>query len=471
MDLMELQKLVVGLDEHITLLDGRRTKYINFDNASSTPTLLPVQEKINEFCKWYSNIHRGTGFKSQLSSWIFEEARNIIAQFVGADASSAVIFCKNTTEAINKLALRFQCPIINAMGKDADKPVILTSIMEHHSNELPWRKVGKVVHVDIKSDGTVNSSDLYKKLEMYEGKICLVAISGASNVTGYINPIHEYAAKVHDAGAQIAVDAAQLVPHRPINIKPKGDPQHIDYLAFSAHKMYAPYGIGVLVTDRSAFEHGAPDYVGGGTVDIVDLESAYWKDLPEREEAGTPDIVGVVALAKAARLLEEVDFNNIIEHESDLTSHALKKLSTMPQVIIYGDKSPENARTRLGVICFNVKGSDHALVAAILAYEGGIGVRNGCFCAHPYVKRLLGVTPEQAKEVEKCILARDRSRIPGAIRMSFGLYNTKEEIDQFCKVLSMIITKTYKGKYLIDKERGEYYPEGFRTDFSKFFKF
>jgi selenocysteine lyase/cysteine desulfurase len=471
MHLKELQKQVVGLDEKVTLLDGTKTKYINFDNAASTPTLLPVQEKVNEFCKWYSNVHRGTGFKSQLSSWVFEEARDIIAHFVGADPSSAVIFCKNTTEAINKLAWRFQCPIIKALGNKAEKPIIMTSIMEHHSNELPWRKVGRVVHIDINPDGTVKSSDLYRKLNEHKGKVCLVAISGASNVTGYINPIHEYAAKVHEAGAQIAVDAAQLAPHRPIDVKPKKDPQHIDYLAFSAHKMYAPFGIGVLVTDRSVFEHGDPDYVGGGTVDIVDLESAYWKDLPEREEAGTPDIVGVVALAKVLKLIEEVGFDNIIDHEADLTAYALEKLSTMPEVVIYGDKDPGNARNRLGVISLNVNGMDHALVSAILSYEGGIGVRNGCFCAHPYVKSLLGVTPEQAKEVEKHILARDRSKIPGTFRISFGLYNTKEEIDRFCTVLSKIIKQDYKGDYIVDKERGEYYPEGFEPDFSKFFKF
>ncbi len=471
MDLKELQKHVVGLDEEVILLDGTRTKYVNFDNAASTPTLLPVQEKVNEFCKWYSNVHRGTGFKSQLSSWVFEEARNIIARFVGADAHSAVIFCKNTTEAINKLAWRFQCPIISRMAGEAEKPVILTSVMEHHSNELPWRKVGKVIHIDIKPDGTVNHDDLCDKIVKYTGRICLMAISGASNVTGYINPIHEYAERAHAAGAQIAVDAAQLAPHRSIDIKAKDDPQHIDYLAFSAHKMYAPFGIGVLVADRSVFEHGDPDYVGGGTVDIVDLESAYWKDLPEREEAGTPDIVGVVALAKVVTLIEQVGFDSIIEHEAELTSYALQKLSLMPDVVIYGDKDPTNARNRLGVISLNVMGMDHALVSAILSYEGGIGVRNGCFCAHPYVKSLLGVTPEDAKEVEKHILARDRSKIPGTIRISFGLYNTKEEIDRFCDALNMIIRKQYKGNYVVNKERGEYYPEGFQIDFSKFFTF
>jgi cysteine desulfurase/selenocysteine lyase len=471
MNLKELQKQVVGLNEEVTLLDGTRTKYINFDNAASTPTLLPVMEKVDEFCKWYSNVHRGTGFKSQLSSWVFEEARNIIGRFVGADDSSTVIFCKNTTEAINKLAWRFQCPIANAMDKELEKPVIITSVMEHHSNELPWRKSGKVVHVNINHDGTVNSSDLYNKLNQYAGKVCLVAISGASNVTGYINPVHEYARRAHEVGAQIAVDAAQLAPHRPINVKPKQDPEHIDYLAFSAHKMYAPYGIGVLVADRSVFEHGDPGYVGGGTVDIVDLESAYWKDLPEREEAGTPDIIGVVALAKVIRLIEDVGFESIIQHETELTTHALERLSAMPDVIIYGDKDPKNARQRLGVISLNIKSMDHALVSAILSYEGGIGVRNGCFCAHPYVKYLLGIAPAEAKVVEQRILARDRSAIPGTFRISFGLYNTKEEIDYFCTVLNMIVKKEYRGKYVMNKERGEYYPEGYTVDFSKFFTF
>lgn len=469
MTLQELQRQIAGMHEMVPLLDGSMVRYINFDNAASTPVLLPVQEKIIEFSKWYSNVHRGTGFKSQLSSWAFDEARRVIGRFVGADAGSTVIFCKNTTEAINRLAWRFQCPTIRAMGQNADQPVILTSVMEHHSNELPWRKVGRVIHVDLDPDGRVSMRDFDDKIRQYKGRVCLVAISGASNVTGYINPIHEYAAKAHDAGAQIAVDAAQLAPHRPIRVRPKTDPGHIDYLSFSAHKMYAPYGIGVLVADRSAFEHGDPDYVGGGTVDIVDLENAYWKDLPEREEAGTPDIIGVVALAKVVKLIEDVGFDPIIEHEADLTAHALKKMNGMDEIIVYGDKEPDNARQRLGVISFNVRNMDHALVSAILSYEGGVGVRSGCFCAHPYVKCLLGVTPEQAREVEKHILTRDRSKIPGTIRISFGLYNTKEEIDYFCDMLDIVVRREYKGRYILERERGEYHPEGLSIDFSKFF--
>jgi len=464
--LKKLARQVIGVGEEVVLLDGSKRRYINFDNAASTPALLPVQKKIGEFLKWYSNVHRGTGFKSQLSSWVFEEARRIIADFVHADEYCCVIFCKNTTEAINKLSSRFYCPAI-----DKEKPIVLTTIMEHHSNELPWRKVAQVIHIELNPDGTININDFYEKLKKYEGKIQLVAISGASNVTGYINPIHECARKVHEAGTQIAVDAAQLAPHRPIDIKPKQDPEHIDYLSFSAHKMYAPYGIGVLVGDKSAFQFGTPDDVGGGTADIVDLESAYWKDLPEREEAGTPDIIGVVALAQVIRLLQAVGFDQIIKHETKLTIYALKRLNEFPEIIIYGDHNPKNAHNRLGVIAFNIKGMSHALVSAILSYEGGIGVRNGCFCAHPYVKCLLGVKPEDAKKIEKMIIDRDRSEVPGAVRISFSIYNTKEEIDHFIGILQKIIKKEYKGKYILNKERGEYYPEGFEFNFPEFFDF
>jgi len=464
MTLEELKMQVVGIDEKVPLIDGSERRYIYLDNAASTPTFRDIQQKVDEFCKWYSNVHRGTGFKSQLSSWVFEEARSIIADFVHADATASVIFCKNTTEAINKLAGRFQCP---AAGEE--KPIILTSIMEHHSNELPWRKVGKVIHVGLNPDGTINQPDFYKKLDQHRGQIQLVAVTGASNVTGYVNPVHEFAQKAHESGAQIVVDAAQLGAHRPIDVKPHTDPGHIDYLAFSAHKMYAPYGIGVLVAQKNIFEVGSPEYVGGGTVDIVSLESAYWKDLPEREEAGTPDIVGVVALAKAIKILHEIGFDAIIDHEAVLTAYALKRLAEIPDVIIYGDADARSARERLGVIAFNIKDMNHALVAAILSYEGGIGARNGCFCAHPYVKQLLGVGEEESREVEAQIIARDRSRLPGMVRISFGLYNTVAEIDQLIDMLTIIVSKQYKGEYVLDKERGEYHPKGYSYDFQKYF--
>jgi selenocysteine lyase/cysteine desulfurase len=456
-----IRKYIVGIDEEIPLLGGRRRPYINLDNAASTPTISLITDKVNEFLKWYSNVHRGTGFKSKLSSWVFEEARDTIAQFVHADLSdSVVLFCKNTTEAINKLANRFSF-------QPGD--VILTSVMEHHSNELPWRKVAHVVHIDVTPDGRIDDRDFREKISQYGSKTKLIAVSGASNVTGFINPVHTYARWAHNLGAQIMVDAAQLVPHRPIDMKMKADPEHLDYIAFSAHKMYAPFGVGVLVGSRKTFEEGDPEYVGGGTVDIVNLENAYWTDLPDKEEAGTPDIVGAVALAQAIRVIEKIGWDKIIEHESALTYYALERLKKIPGVTLYGDKDLETVNDRLGVITFNVNDLSHALVASILSYEWGIGTRNGCFCAHPYVKCLLRVSEAEATAMETRILARDRSTLPGFVRASFGIYNTKAEIDVLCEALTAIAKGVYHDGYVLNKERGEFYRTDVKDEFEKYF--
>ncbi|HOZ07838.1 MAG TPA: aminotransferase class V-fold PLP-dependent enzyme, partial [candidate division Zixibacteria bacterium] len=314
----DLPGLLIGGETVAPTLRGPQ-RYVNFDNAASTPTFRPVAEAVMEFLQWYANVHRGTGFKSQLASWAFEEARDIIAGFIRADLQrQVVIFTKNTTEAINKLARRLST---------SKHDVILTTLMEHHSNELPWRRVGTVVHVGLNADGTISREDFLAKLGQFGDRVRIVAISGASNVTGYINDLDFFARETHRAGASILVDAAQLAPHRPLDMKP-GDPAcALDYAVFSAHKMYAPFGIGVLVGHRDVFERGDPDTVGGGMVDIVTLEEAYWTDLPEKEEAGTPNIVGVVALAKAIRMYEALGWEAIIAHEAELTAHALRALN------------------------------------------------------------------------------------------------------------------------------------------------
>ena len=456
-----IRKYIVGIDEEIPLLGGGHRAYINLDNAASTPTISLITEKVNEFLKWYSNVHRGTGFKSKLSSRVFEEARTAIERFVNADLSdSVVIFCKNTTEAINKLAHRYPF-------QPGD--VVLTSLMEHHSNELPWRKVAHVVHVDVTPDGRIDEADFKKKLSQHGSKVKLIAVSGASNVTGFINPVHTYAKWAHEIGAKIMVDAAQLVPHRSLDMKSKEDPEHLDYVAFSAHKMYAPFGVGVLVGRRQTFEEGDPEYVGGGTVDIVNLENAYWTDLPDKEEAGTPDIVGAVALAEAIKILEKIGWDAIIDHESSLTRYALERIKKIPGVVLYGGKDLADVRNRLGVITFNVGDLPHALVASILSYEWGIGTRNGCFCAHPYVKCLLHVDDAESKDMERRILARDRSTLPGFVRASFGIYNNEEEVDVLCEALTAIAAGKYSSGYLLNKERGEYYRTDGDDDFEKYF--
>lgn len=466
MDLKKLGSLVVGGDTEVPLLNGEKRVYVNFDNAASTPPLIPVQEKVNEFCRWYSNVHRGTGFKSMLSSWVFDRTRKIVADFLGCGREKSIIYCKNTTEALNKIAGR-----IRESNRAGKKPVILTTVMEHHSNDLPWRKAGEVVHVKVDREGKIDRQDFDSKLDKHADRVQLVAVNGASNVTGYINPIHEFAGKAHEVGAKIVVDAAQLIPHRPVDIKPEGHPEHLDFLAFSAHKVYAPYGIGVLVADRDLFEtREPPEYVGGGTIDLVGLDKVFWKGLPEREEAGTPDVVGTVALAEAFRLIDEVGFDSIIEHETELTRYALEKLNSLDGLKIYGDINPDNAEDRLGVISFNLKEISHAKVASILSYEGGIGVRNGCFCAHPYVKDLLNLGKRERDKLVESVLNEDRSDFPGTVRISFGLYNRIEEIDRLLEMLENILEDRYEGDYKIDRKSGEYHPVGFEYDYKSFFE-
>ena len=234
--------------------------------------------------------------------------------------------------------------------------------------------------------------------------------------------------------------------------------------------MYAPFGVGILVSDNKTFEEGDPQEVGGGVVDIVTLEEAYWTDLPEKEEAGTPDIVGVVALAKVIELFKSVGWKDIIDHESELTAYALNKFNDIKGLTIYGDTDPANASNRLGVISINADNVPHALVASILSYEGGIGVRSGCFCAHIYVRTLLKVDIENCKTLKEEILARDRSNLPGTIRISFGIYNTKKEIDRLVEMLQKIINGDYYKGYILNKEKGEYVPDNFELNFEDYYK-
>ncbi len=450
--LLKLRQELVGLDVAVPVLSGGTRRYVNLDNAASTPTFKPVVEKVDEFLEYYSNVHRGTGFKSQIASWVYDEARKVVARFVRANlGTETVIFTKNTTESINKLSRLYP------FREDA---VVLTTMMEHHSNDLPWRRRAKVVHAGLKPDGSLDVDDYAAKLREHAGRIDLVAVTGAANVSGWVNPIHQLARLAHEAGARIVVDAAQLAPHRPVDMKPHGHPEHIDFLAFSAHKMYAPYGVGALVGDRESLLANEPDSVGGGVVDIVTVETAYWRDLPEREEAGTPDIVGVVALAAAIRLLEAAGWEAIVEHENELTRYALERLERIPGITVYGQRAARGLADRLGVIAFNVAGHPHELVAAILSYEGAIGVRSGCFCAHPYVLCLLGVDEPTANRVRTDILARDRSNVPGAVRASVGIYNDQSDIDALCDCLEMVSRRAYRGRYTVCKETGHYVPEG-----------
>lgn len=454
----------VGVDQEVPTLSGRKVRYINLDNAASTPPLISVQNAVNNFLSYYSSVHRGTGFKSQLSTHLYEDARQRTMRFVGADPQiHTCIFGKNTTEAINKLAHRFPF--------NTQRNVVITSGMEHHSNDLPWRSVAQVVHVRLTPDGQLDEADFDRQLELYRDRVALVAITGASNVTGYLNPIHRLAQKAHTAGAQILADCAQLAPHRKVNMLPAKDPGHLDFVSISAHKLYAPFGTGALISARSAFDQGDPDQTGGGTVEIVTLDDVVWTGLPDREEAGSPNTVGAVALAAAIHQLEQIGMDKVAFHEAELTAYTLEKFRNLPFIKVYGDPDPEHAVDRLGVIPFQVKGYSHFLVSAILGYEYGIGVRSGCFCAHPYILHLLELSAHQAQEVRQHMLAGDKSDMPGMVRVSFGLYNTKADADELIEALSCIARGKFQGNYTQIRSSGEFIPTDWNPDFNQYFSF
>ncbi|MGE5401857.1 MAG: aminotransferase class V-fold PLP-dependent enzyme [Ignavibacteriales bacterium] len=451
----------MGTDRKVPLLDGSKVPYVNLDNAASTPPLLEVMKAIEEFMPYYSSVHRGTGFKSRLSTAAYDRAHEIIGEFVGADLTkNTVIFGKNTTEAINKLSYRLQIP---------EGFVVITTQLEHHSNDLPWRDRAEVLHVKATYDGRFDEEDFDRLLEKYKGRIALVTVTGASNVTGFIQPIHRLARKAHEAGTKILVDAAQLAPHRRIDMKPEGDPEHLDFVVLAGHKMYAPFGTGALVGPKEVFLQGKPEYSGGGTVNVVTMDEVYWGGTPDRDEAGSPNVVGAVAMATAAQVLMRTGMDKVAEHERELTAYCLERLSSIPGIKIYGETDPARAGEKVGVIPFNLDGVPHFLLAAILGYEGGIGVRSGCFCAHPYVVHLLHLNEEEAESWRIQLLGGDKSNMPGMVRISFGCYNTVEDIDKLVVMLEKISRGEYFGKYKLIKKSGEYIPEDFEEPFNEYF--
>jgi cysteine desulfurase/selenocysteine lyase len=460
--LLNVRQRIVGIDQAVPVLDGSQRPYINFDNAASTPALQDVLDTLSEFMPWYSSVHRGTGFKSKIATQAYDDARRIVADFVGADLTDhTVIFGKNTTDAINKLSYRLP------LKRDE---VVLVSLLEHHSNDLPWRARAHVEHIQADDLGRLDVADLDRLLELYQGRVKLVAITGASNVTGHLPDIHAIARKAHAAGAEILIDGAQLAPHRRVVMGDLNDPAHLDYVAISAHKMYAPFGTGALIGRRDTFERGEPEYRGGGTIEIVTVDRVEWAGAPDRDEAGSPNVAGAVALAASIKALNQIGMEAIAEHEAKLTTYTLEHLKSIAGIEIYGETELATVRDRLGVIPLNVKGMSHFKAAAILGTEYGIGVRNGCFCAHPYLLHLLQLSAEESERVRHDILVDNRRDMPGLVRVSFGMYNTTAEVDVLIEALQHITRGEYRGHYAQAVKSGEYYATGWQPDLAQYFK-
>ncbi|SFD33204.1 aminotransferase class V-fold PLP-dependent enzyme [Clostridium uliginosum] len=427
----EIRDLFFGIDEKVYDYKGNSIEAINFDNAATTPVFKSSFSYMKKLSKTYASIGRGTGQKAEISTELYYESKSFLMDFfhIKNREKYVVIYVNNTTEALNKLS--------KTLIKEDDE-VVLISRMEHHSNDLPWRSRGKVDYIEVDKNGRLKFEELEKKLKSNFGKIKYVSLTGASNVTGYVNDIHEIAKIVHKYGAKIIIDAAQLVAHKEINISGNCEEEQIDFLVFSSHKIYSPFGVGAIIGLKEDFVNSVPDYLGGGTVELVlDNEVKYFGP-PEKNEAGTPNFLGVMALVNSLKMIRAIQYSFIGEHESILLKRTLQGLKSIPQVINYGDI--ENIDDRLGITIFNIDGLYHRDVAEMLAKKRGISVRHGWFCAHPYCRRLMDVTEEEAK----CFLSDCNKKMPGMVRVSFAPYNSIREVDLFLNAVEDIASGSLK---------------------------
>ncbi|MCJ0891481.1 aminotransferase class V-fold PLP-dependent enzyme [Rhodococcus sp. ARC_M5] len=386
---------VSGTELQVPLVQGGTCTYANFDYAASAPALTAATDRIAELLPFYSSVHRGAGYASRVSTAAYEKARVTVADFVGAQPDSVVVFTRNTTDSLNLLAACVP-----------GETVVLD--IEHHANLLPWRDRRVVV-----AASTLAETIVRLDAELAAKPAALLAITGASNVTGEVLPIAELAALAHRHGARIVVDGAQLVPHRRVDIAALG----VDYLAFSGHKLYAPFGAGVLVGRRDWLDDGEPHLAGGGAVRSVGIDHTDWAPAPQRHEAGTPNVLGVAALAAACEAIAGFDDAELQQHEHDLSSRLREGLAALDGVeqLQVWDDAPDS----VGIVTFTVAGRDPGEVAAYLSAEHGIGVRDGKFCAHQLLSRL--------------------GHAAGAVRASIGLGSSSADVDRLVDALAALV--------------------------------
>ncbi|MBQ9827717.1 MAG: aminotransferase class V-fold PLP-dependent enzyme [Lachnospiraceae bacterium] len=417
-----IRDYIVGLDEPVELDDGTTRPLINFDNAATTPPLQPVMDEVDEKFRMYGSIGRGFSQKSNYSTDLYWETRDKVLEFVGADPRTYTCFyVNNTTDGLNKLA--------SAIIVD-ENDIVLCTRMEHHSNDLCWRERCKVIYAEVDEQGRIDYDDMERLLEEYDVKY--VSVTAASNVTGYVTDVHRVAKMAHEHGAKIIVDGAQIVAHRKFSMLGDTPEENIDFFVFSAHKMYSPYGGGAVVGLYDVLNEHMPEFYGGGTITVVGDDWQVYKFAPESYEAGSPNYPGVVGLGKAIDVLEEIGFDKIQEHEQALNKRLVDGLKKYDTIVIYGDS--EDLSDRVGVITFNFTDVNSLLLARTLAEHGGVATRRGAFCAHTYTWRLMGISDETAKGFLHC----DDSGTAGMVRVSFGIYNNEEEVDEFLEILDEV---------------------------------
>ncbi|MER6213933.1 aminotransferase class V-fold PLP-dependent enzyme [Streptomyces sp. NPDC001674] len=431
---------VLGRDVTVPLVTGGEVSYAALDYAASAPALQRVWDDVAAYAPYYGSVHRGAGYLSQLSTDLFEQSRATVAAFLGCRAGDQVVFTRSTTDSLNLLAavLPAGCQVF----------VFET---EHHASLLPWRDA-QVTYLDAPRTPAQAVATLERALADREPYgPALVCVTGASNVTGELWPVKELAAAAHAHGARIVLDAAQLAPHHPVSV----EELDVDWVAFSGHKLYAPFGSGVLAGRADWLQEAEPYLAGGGASRTVarredgGVEVA-WHTTAARHEAGSPNVIGVYAIASACRALQEAGFDGLVARERHLIAKVREGLAEVPQVRVlslFGDEAP-----RVGVISFVVDGWNSSHFAAALSAEYGIGVRDGLFCAHPLVRTLLGGEPQEPGECGA------PEAVPGerslnAIRVSFGAGTPDEHVERFVRAVRELVTDGAKWQYRTEEGR------------------
>jgi len=383
---------------------------VYLDNAATSQKPEAVIASMSDYYRRYNaNIHRGVHTLAEEATAAYENARRKVARFINARRPSEVVFVRNTTEAINLVAYTW------GRANVGEGDVIILSLMEHHSNLVPWQLLAQTTgarleFVGLDPAGRLVLDDLDALLDKHGARVKLASISGMSNVLGTINPVREIAIRVHRAGALLMVDGAQSVPHLPVDVQALD----ADFLAFSGHKMLGPTGIGALWARKEILQAMPPFLGGGDMIKSVHLRESEWNDVPHKFEAGTPNMAQAVGLGVAVEYLSDLGMDDVHAHEQSTTAYALDRLDSVPNLRIYGPPAGE----RGGVVTFNLIREGELLIhphdlASILDREG-IAIRAGHHCAQPLMEHY---------------------GVPATARASFYVYNTEPEVDALVEAL------------------------------------
>jgi len=436
---------VIGTNSYTTLKNGKKTKVVLLNNAATTPPFEITLNEVNNYLQTYGALHRGAGPHANITYQKANNSINIIKRFLNLDKDKSLIFTSNTSSAIN---------LLSRLLKLKKSDVVITSNIEHTSNNLAWRfGNNKVVYINSLGDGSLDYEDLENKVNENSKNLKVIAITGASNLTGHIPNIEKISKLTHKHKALLFVDAAQLAPHRKIDMKNSG----IDALAFSAHKIYAPFGLGVLALPKKILNTSPVD-PGGGSIDMISDNDVIWSPSSIRHQTGTWNVTGIIATGSSCKVLMDTGWEKIKTHEKELVRYMAKELLTIPKITLYVPSEKYINEDRIGTFTLNLEGYHHALLSAILENEYGIETRAGTICNHKLVRKWFKVDDANQKKIETEIKKGNRLASYGIVRASLAIHNTKDDIDKLISALKSISKNGPKLKYKPIPEEEVYIP-------------